>query len=65
MISKPLVHDHACVLAMALVEIILPCVRPEQEEKAFTLFYAVCKTGIEEYERKADRIRKRIKPSRN
>ncbi len=65
MLSASLIHDHAFVMATALVEIISSCVRPEEEREAFTLFYEVCRSGIEEYELKAARIRRTITPSRN
>jgi hypothetical protein len=63
--SDSLKHDHAMAMARAVLEIVAPCIREEERREAFNLFYEACKAGLEHYELKADRIRKRLMPGKN
>jgi hypothetical protein len=47
-------HDASRRLAYKLVEIIAPCLRPEEQIEALREFYAVIRASLEEYESSFD-----------
>ena len=63
--SASLIHDHAMALAAALLEIVSPALREEEKREAFNLFYEAAKAGLEHYELRADRMKRRLVPGRN
>jgi hypothetical protein len=50
MADQSLQHDTAVSMARALVEIIAPCLRQEEQLEAFREFYDVVLAGLEAYE---------------
>lgn len=58
-------HDAAVAMAVALVEIIAPCLREEEHRDAFEEFYRVCHAGIEAYVAQTDRKGRQLLPGRN
>ncbi len=65
MISQHLIHDHAMALAKAILDIIAPCLREEEQREAFGQFYEACKAGFMHYEERADRMMRRLRPLEN
>jgi len=63
--SDSLINDHAIALAVSIMEIVEPCLREEEVREVFGLFYEACKAALTYYEEKADRMQRRLKPSRN
>ena len=63
--NQSLQHDHAFALATAILEIVSPCLREEEQREAFNMFYEAAKSSLEHYEMMADRRMRRIKPSSN
>jgi hypothetical protein len=47
-------HDASRRLAYRLVEIIAPCLRPDEQLEALREFYAAIHASLEEYEKKFD-----------
>lgn len=62
---QSLQHDHAHALAVAILQMVTPCLREEEQREAFEMFYEAAKASFEHYEMMADRRMKRIKPSAN
>ncbi len=60
-----LIHDAAVAMARAILDIIAPCIRPEERRDALEEFYTVCRSGIEAYEMQIDRMQKRLNPMKN
>lgn len=58
-------HDAAVAMARALVEIIAPCLREEEQRDAFEEFYRVCHAGIEAYVAQASHKERQLLPGRN
>ncbi len=58
-------HDTAWATARALLEIIVPALRPEEHQDAFDEFYKICLSALVSYDVQAQREETRIKPSRN
>ena len=48
--DEALQHDAAVSMARALVEIISPCLRQEEQGEALREFYSVVRAGLEAYE---------------
>lgn len=65
MISESALHDHAYALAAVLVELVKNCIRPEERRDAWEAFYEAAKVAFREYEEKADRMHRRVRPSMN
>jgi hypothetical protein len=64
--SASLIHDHATALATAILEMVSPCLRPEETREAWSMFLEASKAMLEKYEEAAARQAKRLcKPSRN
>jgi hypothetical protein len=63
--SESLLTDHALALAVAILDIVAPCLREEERKEAFGMFYTACKVTLESYESKAERMCRRVKPSVN
>ena len=59
------IHDSAFQMARELLGTVKDCLREEEHRDAFEEFYTICKNGLESYEVQADRMEKRLKPSRN
>ncbi len=47
--NQRLQHDAAQAMAVALLDIVENCIRPEERLDALQEFYAVCKAGIEAF----------------
>jgi hypothetical protein len=45
-------HEAAVGLARRLVQIVSPCLRPEEQHEALREFYEVVRAGLEEYRAK-------------
>jgi hypothetical protein len=60
-----LTHDVAIAMAKALLDVIAPALREEEQRDAFSEFYEICKAGIEAYEVQVCRMQKRLDPTRN
>lgn len=58
-------HDTAAAIAASVVDVFAPLLREEEKKEAFQEVYLRVKAGLAEYERKADRIAKRLKPLEN
>ena len=59
-------HDMASKLAYELVEMIASCLRQEEQLEALHEFYAVIKSGLDEYDAKnAETTRQLATPNRN
>ncbi|MBN9120389.1 MAG: hypothetical protein J0I06_14735 [Planctomycetes bacterium] len=52
-------------LGQAILDIVAPCLRPEEQRDAFEMFVTAAKAVLDSYEEKADRMRRRVKPSAN
>jgi hypothetical protein len=64
--DESLQHDAAVGMSRALVEIIAPCLRPEEQQEAFREFYEVIRAGLEAYEAQLERkTLGATRPSRN
>ncbi len=61
--NQSLQHDAAVAMAKCLVNIIAPCLRPEEQGEAAREFYQVIRAGLEAYEQQ--RARDVPKPSAN
>jgi hypothetical protein len=61
--DQALQHDAAVAMAKCLVNIIAPCLRPEEQGEAAREFYQVIRAGLEAYEEQ--REREVPKPSKN
>ena len=61
--SDSLVHDHACAIAAAILEVFN--LRDEEKRDAFAEVYVRVQAGLVHYEEKAERMHRRIHPSRN
>ncbi len=60
-----LIHDTAFAMATALIEIVGPCLRDEEQRDAFGEFYRVATAGIEAFVIQRNRELQRLKPSNN
>jgi hypothetical protein len=63
--SQSLLHDHAFALATAILDMVAPCLREEEKREAFEMFYTAAKAAFESYETCADRMERRVRPSKN
>jgi len=52
-------------LAKVILEMIAPCLRPEEQREAFRMIYESTIATLSSYEKLADRMRRRVKPSLN
>ena len=58
-------HDTAHALAVALLEIVENCIRPEDRLDALQEFYQAAMAGLEAYDTMREREARRLNPSRN
>ena len=65
MISQSLITDHAMALGKAILEMVSPCLREEEQKEAFAMFVEAAKGMLLSYESKMDRLYRRVKPSAN
>lgn len=64
--SASLIHDHSWALATAILEMVKPCLREEEQREAFEMFLEASKAMLAKYEEAAARQAKRLcQPSRN
>jgi hypothetical protein len=63
--AAKLQHDCATAMATALMEIIGPCLRGEEQHDAFLEFYRVTKLGLESFVIQRNRDLTRQNPSLN
>jgi hypothetical protein len=64
--STSLIHDHAWALAAAILEIVRPCLREEEQRDAFEMFLTASKGVLEKFAEASSRQTKRLcKPSHN
>ncbi len=52
-------------LAKAILDIVAPCLREEEQKEAFGMFYEACKAALMHYEERADRMLHRLRPMNN
>lgn len=60
-----LIHDAAAQMAEETLRTVRDCLFEFEQADAFDEFYAICKRNLEDYEREADRMQRRLKPSLN
>ena len=60
-----LIHDWAFQMAREILGTVKDCLREEEHRDAFQEFYMICQRGLESYETQADRMEKRLRPSKN
>ena len=60
-----LIHDSAFSMAEGILRTVKDCLYEFEHRDAFEEFYQICKRQLEEYETLADRMQKRLRPSRN
>lgn len=60
-----LIHGAAVQMAAETLRAIKDCLFEFEHADAFDEFYAICKRNLEDYEREAERIQRRLKPSLN
>jgi hypothetical protein len=58
--SASLKHDHAWQIAAAVVEVFASLLRDEEKVDAFREVYQCVRQGLEKYEERADRLRRRL-----
>lgn len=58
-------HDAAVAMAVAIVEIFRPLLRPEEVRDALDEVYAAVKAGLQCYEPRRAHIQRRLKPMSN
>jgi hypothetical protein len=63
--NQRLIHDTAMAMAQAILDLVAPCLREEEQMEAFGEFYIACKAGIEVFCIQQDRMRQRLRPTRN
>lgn len=66
--SHRLQHDCAWAAATALLDLVAPCLRPEEHRDAFDEFYTAVRAALESYEREVQQEGRRmfpLRPSRN
>jgi hypothetical protein len=63
--NQRLVNQMALEMAQAILNIVSPCLRPEEHKGAFGEFAEVCRAGIEAYEIQMSRMRQRLLHSDN
>jgi hypothetical protein len=65
MLSQSLMHDYAMKLAAAALGVVAPCLREEEQRDAFNYLYDACIEVLKEYEERASRMERRVRPSNN
>ncbi len=60
-----LIHDHAYQTAREILATVKDCLYEHEHRDAFETFYQICQRNLELYETQADRMEKRLRPSRN
>ena len=65
MVNQRLVNEHTFKLAMQLVDVIRPTLRPEEVRDCVEEFVRVLKPGLETFHAEAERMRHRLNPSAN
>lgn len=60
-----LIHDAAFQMAKEILSTVKDCLYEQEHRDAFQEFYAICQRNLEAYETQADRMQKRLHPSRN
>lgn len=63
--NQRLIHDSAFLMAEGILRTVRNCLYEHEHRDAFEEFYQICKRQLEEYETLADRMRQRLRPSRN
>jgi hypothetical protein len=60
-----LIHDAAWALSQVLLEVVKPCLRPEEWWDARSEFYCAAHAAIEAYEIQKARMLARLNPTKN
>jgi hypothetical protein len=63
--NQRLIHDVAMAMAVAILELVEGCIRPEEQRDAFEEFYCACKAGLENYEMQRAGMTQRLYPTKN
>jgi len=63
--SEFLTHDAAWAMAREIVEVFAGCLREEEIHDAVVEVYARLKAGLEDFQARSDRMRKRMRPGLN
>ena len=63
--SQSLIHDYAMKLAAVSLEVVTPCLREEEQREAFNSLYDACIEVLRQYEKRASRMERRVRPSNN
>jgi hypothetical protein len=58
--SASLRHDQAWKIAASVVEVFAPLIRDKEKVDAFREVYERVRQGLEKYEERADRMRRRL-----
>lgn len=65
MSSPRLRHDCAFACARVLLDTVSPCLRPEEQNEAFGIFYEAVKACLQRYDESRQAEAARLKPSAN
>ena len=60
-----LIHDAAFMMAEEILRTVKDCLYDLEHQEAFQEFYTIAQRNLELYETQADRMEKRLRPSRN
>ena len=63
--SQSLLNECAMRIAQACLNIVAPCLREEERKEAFAAFFDAVKPLLDEYETRAERMSRRVRPSSN
>lgn len=63
--NQRLIHDVAWAVTLHIVEFVAPLLSEEEQREAFAQIYERVKAGLECYDIQLERMKKRIRPSKN
>jgi len=63
--NERLVHDVACATTQHIFEVMVGCLREDEQQDAFEEIYARVKAGIECFEIHNNRMKRRLSPGSN
>jgi hypothetical protein len=64
-VNQRLIHDVAFATSRSILEVIVGCLREEEQREAFAEIYDRVKAGIEWFELHSSRIESRLRPGTN
>jgi hypothetical protein len=60
--SQSLLNEYAMRIAQACVQVVRPALRVEEQHDAFAAFFDAVKPLLDEYETRAERMIRRVRP---